>query len=205
MRHPVDIRRFRPQTAGHRKLPVVVPSPVRMAQVSSPAALFAGVRYFSHTQEAELQEYGPQVLLGSAEDLLQLAERVRRRFLDLRKLDRAIFVLTDCRDMPLRDTVRVIFWQAFGVPAYELLLGGDGSLLAAECEAYEGWHIENGVTFSSVEGQLWYNTRRGHSGGTGLTGDIETQPCSCGRTGKRLVNVAMDFQDAVRHCLLASA
>src|SRR5947209_1569843 len=138
MRHPVDIRRFRPQTAGHRKLPIVVPSPVRMAQVSSPAALFAGVRYFSHTQEAELQEYGPQVLLGSAEDLLQLAERVRRRFLDLRKLDRTIFVLTDCRDMPLRDTVRVIFWQAFGVPAYELLLGGDGSLLAAECEAFEG-------------------------------------------------------------------
>jgi hypothetical protein len=152
MRHPVEIRRFRLQTAGRRKLPVAVPSQTRVAQVSSPAALFEEARYFSQIQEAELQEYGPQVLLGSSEDLLNLAERVKRRCLDLCKLDRAIFVLTDCRDAPLRDTVRTTFWQVFGVPVYELLLSGDGSTLAAECEAYEGWHIESGITFSSLQG-----------------------------------------------------
>ena len=113
------------------------------------------------------------------------------------------FVLTDCRDVPLRDTARAVFWQAFSVPVYELLLGGDGSLLAAECEAYEGWHVEKGVTFSSLQGQLWYSTRRGYSGGTGLTGGIEAQPCPCGRSGQRLMNVAIDFQDAVRHRLSA--
>jgi hypothetical protein len=176
-----------------------------MAQVSSPAALFERARYFSHAQDDELQKYGPEILLGSSEDLLKLAELVERRCLDLRKLDRAVFVLTNCRDMPLRDTARVIFWQAFGVPVYELLLGGDGSLLAAECEAHEGWHIESGVTFSSVQGQLWYSIRRGYSSGTGLAGHVEAQPCPCGRTGKRLVNVQMDLQDEVRHRLLASA
>jgi hypothetical protein len=204
MRHPVEIRRFRLQTAGRRKLPVAVPSQTRVAQVSSPAALFEEARYFSQIQEAELQEYGPQVLLGSSEDLLKLAERVKRRCLDLCKLDRAIFVLTDCRDAPLRNTARTTFWQVFGVPVYELLLSGDGSTLAAECEAYEGWHIESGITFSSLQGQLWYSTRRGHSGGTGLTGNIEAQPCPCGRAGKRLVNVEMDLQDTVRHRLLTT-
>ena len=205
MRYPVEIRRFRPQTAGYRKLPIVISSQVQVAQVSSPAALFEEARYFSQTQETELQEYSPQILLGSSEDLLKLAERVERRCLNLCKLDRAVFVLTDCRDVPLRDTSRVIFWQTFGVPVYELLLGGDGCLLAAECEAYEGWHIENGVTFSAVQGQLWYRTRRGYSGGTGLTGDVDAQLCPCGRESKRLVNVAMDLQDALRHRLLASA
>ena len=205
MRHPAEIRRFRPQTKGRCKLPVAVPHQVRVAQVSSPATLFEGARYFSQTQENELQEYGPRILLGSSEDLLKLAEHVERRSLNLGKLDRAVFVLTDCRDAPLCDTVRVTLWQTFGVPVYELLLGGDGSLLAAECEAHEGWHIESGILFSSVQGQLWYSTRRGRSGGTGLTGDVEAQSCPCGRAGKRLMNIQMDFQDAVRRRLPVSA
>ena len=155
MQSPVEVRRFRPSLAIRRKLPAAVPSQTRVAQVSSPAALFEGARYFLPAQEAELQAYGPRVLIGSSENLLKLAAHVERRSLDLRQLDRAVFALTDCRDMPLRETARAAFWQAFGVPVYELLLGGDGSLLAAECEAYEGWHIESGITFSASEGQLW--------------------------------------------------
>jgi hypothetical protein len=171
--------------------------------VSNPAALFEGARYFSQAQEAELQEYGPQILLGFSEDLSKLAARVERRSLSLRLLDRAVFALTSYRDMPLRDTVRAACWQAFGVPIYELLLDGDGSILAAECEAHEGWHIASGIAFSMLDGQLWYSTRRRFSGGTGLTGSIEAQPCPCGRPGKRLLHVAMDFQDVVRHRLSA--
>ncbi|MBV9224154.1 MAG: hypothetical protein JOY85_09010 [Acidobacteriaceae bacterium] len=203
MRSPVEIGHFRTYRTGRRKLPITVPSQVRMVQVSSPAALFEGAHYFSQAQLTELQNYEPQILLGSTEDLLNLAERVGKGSLNLSKLDRAVFVLTDCRAVPLRDRQRVTFWQTFGVPVYELLLGGNGVLLAAECEAYEGWHIADDITFSSVGGQLWYSTRRGYSGGTGLIGEVQTQPCPCGRTGKRLVNVAMDLEDAVRHRLSA--
>ncbi len=176
-----------------------------MAQVSSPAALFEEARYFAITQEAKIEEFSPQILLGSSEDLLSLAKRVEQCRLNLRQVDRAVFALTDYHDAPLRDQARAVLWQAFGVPIYELFLGGDGVLLAAECEAYEGWHVENGVTFFSEGGQLWYRTRRGHSGGTGLTGDIQTQPCPCGRATQRLVNVSMDFHDAVRHYSPVSA
>jgi hypothetical protein len=205
MQYSGEIKRFRPSGAVRRRLPVDLPCKGRIAQVSNPAALFEEARYFSSQEFPALQAYAPQILLGSSEALLDLSALVDGARLSLPELNRAIFVLTDCRDVPLRDRTRVILWQTFGVPAYELLLGDGGLLLAAECEAYEGWHIENGVTFSSIGDQLWYSTRRGPSGGTGLTGDLQAQPCPCGRAGKRIVNVAIDFRDAVRHRLLATA
>ena len=204
MWYPGEIKRFRAPMSVRRRLPEGLSFRWRMAQVSSPAALFEEARYFSNGEIPELGAYAPQILLGSSEALLHLAGLVDKGRLSLPELNRAVFVLTDCRDVPLRDSTRVTLWQAFGVPAYELLLGDGGVLLAAECEAYEGWHIENGVTFSSVGSQLWYSTRRGYSGGTGLTGDVQEQPCPCGRAGKRIINVAMDFQDAVRHRVLAT-
>jgi hypothetical protein len=170
--------------------------------MSSPA-LFEGAQYFSQAQDAELQEYGPQILLGSSEDLLRLARHVEQQLLNLPQLARAVFVLTGLRDMPLRDAARAHLWQAFGVPVYELLLDGNGLTLAVECEAHEGWHIQSGIAFSVWEGQLWYRRRRGPFAGTGLAGRVETQPCPCGRAGERLVQVAMDFHDAVRHRLSA--
>lgn len=203
MRNPVAIGRFRPSTAIRRKLPISVPSQTRVAQVSSPAALFEGSRYFSQAQETELQEYGPQILLGSSEDLSRLVLQVEKQSLKLRPLDHAVFVLTGHRDTPLRDTARSAFWQTFGVPVYELLLDSNRSILAAECEAHEGWHVESGTVFSTLEGQLWYRRRHGHFAGTGFTGRVEAQPCPCGRAGQRLVQVAMDFHDAVRHRLTA--
>ncbi len=205
MRYPGETKRFRTPMAVRRRLPAGLSFKGRMAQVSSPASLFEEARYFTSQDLPELQAYAPQILLGSSEVLLDLAALVEKGRLSLPELNRAVFVLTDCRDVPLRDETRITLWQAFGVPAYELLLGDGGVLLAAECEAYEGWHIENGVTFSSVGGQLWYSTRRGRSGGTGLTGDVQEQPCPCGRAGKRIINIAMDFQDAVRHRVLATA
>ncbi len=203
MRTPVAIRRFRPSTAIRRKLPIPVLPLVRVAQVSNPAALFEGAQYFSQAQERELQKYGPQLLLGSSEDLSRLAAQVEKRALSLSHLDRAVFVLTGHRDTPLRDKVRAALWQAFGVPVYELLLDSNGSTLATECEAHEGWHIESGVHFFMLEGQLWYRAKRGDSGGTGFTGKIETQGCPCGRKGERLLNIEMDFQDSVRRRLTA--
>ena len=204
MRYPGEIKRFRGPLAVRRRLPAGLSLKGRIAQVSSPAALFEEAHYFTSQDLPELGAYAPQILLGSSEVLLDLAVLVEKGRLSLPELNRAVFVLTDCRDVPLRDATRVTLWQTFGVPAYELLLGDGGVLLASECEAYEGWHIENGVTFSSVGGQLWYSTRRGYSGGTGLTGDLQEQPCPCSRAGKRIVNVAMDFRDAVRHRVLAT-
>ena len=63
----------------------------------------------------------PAYWLGLAEDLKRLAERVKLGTIDVKSVDRVVFVLTQCGDIPLSDTSRVVLWQTFGVPVYELL------------------------------------------------------------------------------------
>lgn len=58
-------------------------------------------------------------------------------------------------------------WRAFRVPVFEQIIGANGVLLAAECEAHDGLHIES---------------RKFDFGGRA----IETAPCGCGRTSPRL-------------------
>jgi hypothetical protein len=190
---------------SRRKLPLPMASGLRVAQVSARGLLYGEAQYFPLDQHGVLQAFRPQVLIGSATELVTLARRATEGVVDLSSLDRALFVITDCRDVPLRDTSRVVLWQAFGVPIYELLLGGDGTPIASECEAHEGWHAEDGVTFSTVNGELWFQRRRDTAQGTGLVGNIEDAACPCGKSGKRILNAAIDYRDPVRHYLAQTA
>jgi hypothetical protein len=59
-------------------------------------------------------------------------------------------------------------WQAYRVPVFEQIIGRSGRLLAAECEAHDGLHIESPDVQLSGE-------------------KFETLACACGRTTPRLV------------------
>ncbi len=61
-------------------------------------------------------------------------------------------------------------WRAFRVPLFEQVIGPRGELLAAECEAHAGLHIE-------TPGLAW----AGHG--------IETARCACGHATPRLTPV----------------
>lgn len=187
-----------------RRLPLVGETTSRIVQISHPGVLFERASYFPVENTTQLAEFRPQTLVGSAAHLFRLADQLRSGEVILANLDTAVFVITDFRDVPLNDADRTALWNAFSVPVYELLLADDGTLLAAECEAQEGWHVESGVRFSSVNDQLWYS-RRGRQTGTGLMGMIEDEPCPCGRSGKRIVNAAMDYRDPVRQRFAYSA
>jgi hypothetical protein len=65
---------------------------------------------------------------------------------------------------------RASLWRAFRVPVFEQIIEANGELLAAECEAHDGLHIE-------VPGLSWdgYHT--------------EISPCGCGRKTPRLTPV----------------
>ena len=54
----------------------------------------------------------------------------------------------------MSDVSRVTLWQGFGVPIFELYLGPDNGLLAAECGAHEGWHLEPGIDCWRYEDEL---------------------------------------------------
>jgi hypothetical protein len=170
-----------------QKLPFSFGANVKAAQITPAAVLFDSVQLFEPQRWSELARFKPGVLIGCWRDLHVLAEQVALGKLELATVDHAVFVLTDWGSTPLNDTVRVILWQAFGVPVYELLVGTTGMLLAAECEAHEGWHIQPGATFSAIEHKFAVNSAKSDSSSLTLNGYIEHEPCACGRPGDRIM------------------
>jgi hypothetical protein len=63
-------------------------------------------------------------------------------------------------------------WRAFRVPVFEQIIGENGALLAAECEAHAGLHIVSQKLESpKLEVAEW---------------SIENEPCGCGRNTPRI-------------------
>jgi hypothetical protein len=203
MRPTANIPQPAPFVLQRRRLQrVPVPAALRIAQITP------GVRFdsqcFPFERWHELEQYRPEMLVGSAADLRWLAGKVMTAEMRLNTVNHAIFVLTALGDVPVEDTLRVALWQAFGVPVYELFVGADGTVLAAECEAHEGWHVESGCGFYFLKGEeLVADSRHIKGIRTGLSGTLETQRCSCGRPGARITDVKL--RPAMRNRLLLAA
>ena len=168
------------------RLPLLGSAKLKIAQISH-STPFDGAELFSTERWPDLQAYSPNVLVGSAADLQRLMQRFDLRTLELTTVDYAVFVLTELGDKPLTDTLRVVLWQRLGVPVYELYLDGTGTLLASECEAQQGWHIQPGIWFLVEGGELVLHSHRGFGVRTGLPFSVKTQACRCGRPGPRIV------------------
>lgn len=185
----MNVRRLSAPSLGRRRLPLVSASNLRVAQIAHSAS-FEGVRAFPSEEWVLLEEYRPRILVGDTADLHQLAQRVKSSLIDLSSVDHAVFALTYGGAEPLSDVMRVVLWQAFGVPVYELFIGR-GGILAAECETHEGWHVEPGAAFRMDDGELLFDGFGARAVRTGLHASIETEPCPCGRTTPRITGVAV--------------
>lgn len=193
------------RAAGMRKLlRVPAPAKLRIAQIT-PGAQFEST-YFPAERWDEMEAFCPEMLVGAGADLQWLAEKMRMGEIALRSVDHAIFVLTSTGDAPADDTLRVVLWQAFGVPVYELFVGADGTLLAGECEAHEGWHVEPGCQFYQANGEeLVADSRHIKGIRTGLSGIIEREACVCGRWGVRLMEPKLRVVGKSKFLLAATA
>jgi hypothetical protein len=81
-----------------------------------------------------------------------------------------IVVLSDCRSGLISDDDRDYIWHRFGVPVFEYLLDANGKILARECEAHDGLHVEGEIdAFDAV---------------------LTEEACGCGRPGSRLLGHA---------------
>ena len=189
MRVPVTIMRLGRPYARLPRLPFPGASRLRAAQITATSS-FDRVSAFPSERWPELQLFRPQVLVGPAADLLNLATDVETGAVDLASVDHAIFVLTGCGDEPLSDVSRVVLWQTFGVPVYELFVASKGKVLASECEAHDGWHVEPDVKFFVKNDELHVHAPRQNITSTGLIGHIETSACACGREGGRVMEIA---------------
>ncbi len=196
--------RFRPRSIPRNKLPFPVSHKLHCAQLGY-APLFEGVEPFKPHRWLELGNYAPRIVIGSAIDLQRLAEHVELGTVDLHSVDRAVVVLTNYGAKPLTDVLRVTLWQTFGVPVYELYVGPDNTLMASECEAHEGWHIEPGVNFGLLNDELILDSPGSFGLRTGLTGSFEDSPCPCGRPTARLLDIeALSRTERPRHMAVSA-
>jgi hypothetical protein len=83
----------------------------------------------------------------------------------------ALIALVRPNEPALSEDDREQLWRTFRVPVFEQRIDESCALLAAECEAHDGLHLESDL--SPREGEL-----------------LETAPCGCGRTTPRLIAVA---------------
>lgn len=158
---------------------------MRVAQLMS-LPLFDGAECFTFEKWRQVGAFQPQLLVGPALALQMLAVRIHENALELSSVDHAIFVTTECGKPPLSDTARIVLWQTFGVPVYELLVGA-GKLLACECEAHNGWHVESNVKLETADGALHIAAPGKRPEPIGIAARVETGTCPCGRAGVRIL------------------
>jgi hypothetical protein len=83
------------------------------------------------------------------------------------ELTHALIVLARPGDELLTAAQREELWSAFRVPVFQQIVNGRGVLLAAECEAHDGLHIEFGQVVA-------------------IGATLDRSRCGCGRTAPRL-------------------
>jgi hypothetical protein len=195
---------LRPRIGERNRSPFAIPGHVRQAQLSG-SPVFDRVRVFGANEWLQLEAFRPQVLIGSASRLKQLSEEIQAGQIDFNSVDHAVFILTSCGEAPVDDVFRVLLWQSFGVPVYELLVTEDGELLAADCEAQEGWHLQSGIEANVLNRELHLRTAGGRLVHSGLTAEISAHRCPCGRATCRITNAERLRRPALVRRLAATA
>jgi hypothetical protein len=132
----------------------------------------APIRVFPQGWSQEAAAFAPAAVAATREQLVGLAAVERPPL-----ITHAVIVLQGFGDRPLAPDERELLWRAFRVPVFQQIIGPRGELLAAECEAHDGLHVE-------THGLAWE--------GYGL----DSTPCGCGRKTPRLVPV--ESADRVR-------
>lgn len=165
------------------------------------------VPWFANNAWHLIPVQAPDALTGTRGSLLRLCQYITAWRLDFAFIHRAVFVITLVGERPVSDQTRDELWSVFGVPVYELFVAGDGVILAYECEAHEGWHVNTrAAQFVKLRGEPHLVLRRlspdgGPTAvGVGFTGAVTRQPCACGLQTERVVNLPSSEPD-LEECL----
>ena len=123
------------------------------------------IRIFPEGWCQEASAFAPAAIAATREKLFEIATAEQRPV-----LSHAVIALVKPGDPILSMAEREHLWRAFRVPVFEQIIGPNGLLLAAECEAHNGLHIESpGLPCDGFQ--------------------IEPSACGCGRKTPRLTSV----------------
>jgi hypothetical protein len=185
--------------AGPRELFWPLPPARRTAVLAPGFRMRKGLRTFNGTRAPRFTFWTPEALAGPVAALQRLADQVEDRWRRMPALSHSVLAFVLLRQGFLSEETRDRFWRVFRVPVFGQIFGLSGELLAWECEAHEGYHIDEDRAVIEIDhhlGQsellvtslagLWQPAIRL---ATGLAAGIEHSPCGCGRDGPRLVDV----------------
>jgi hypothetical protein len=149
-----------------RAQPLVYPvAPAPRTAVLVPGFVPCGaIRVFRQGWSEEAMRFEPEAVAGR---LLQLEALAKTRIPSLRH---AVIVIRRRRDPWLSDADHQRLWDAFRVPVFEQIIRGDSELLATECEAHDGLHVESPALAAGQD-------------------SLDVSPCACGRKTPRLAAV----------------
>jgi hypothetical protein len=119
------------------------------------------VRVFENGWTKEAANFAPAAVAATPAQLHALPP--------IPSLRNALIALVRPDERGLSEDDRESLWRAFRVPVFEQRIDESCNLIAQECEAHDGLHIESPQA-SPREGEL-----------------IETTPCGCGRKTPRLI------------------
>ena len=119
------------------------------------------VRVFTDGWGGEAAAFEPAAIAGTFEQICALDRQMAP------SLTHALVVLGRPGGERLTEENRDRLWRVFGVPIFEQVIGKAGELLAAECEAHDGLHVES--TRLPIKDEY-----------------VDATPCPCGRKTPRI-------------------
>lgn len=128
--------------------------------------------------------------------LRALARGIETGHLWIPPLTHSVVAFAGLVEGPLSEEDLDLFWRVFQVPIHEQFYGFSGELLAWECEAHQGLHINpksavfeegnSGELLVSLIGNPYQPVFRLVSG---LSGSLVSTECACGLAGPRIMNL----------------
>jgi hypothetical protein len=127
--------------------------------------------------------------------LREMSAAIKNGELTIGPLTNAVIAFTGVNQGDLTGQDRELLWDVFQVPVFEQYLGFDGRLVAWECEAHEGLHVQSSeAVMEESDGSgsellmtsltnLTYPALRLS---TGLYGALASGPCECGSNTEKL-------------------
>ncbi len=94
------------------------------------------IRIFRNGWGPEAERFQPAAVAATLTQCRKLSRIL------IPSLTHALIVLERPGAARLSEADRDLFWRAFRVPVFEQIIGPKGQLLAGECEAHDGLHLE---------------------------------------------------------------
>lgn len=141
-----------------------------------------------------LELYSPRGTAEATADLYNLSQSLQPTAFQ-KDADHGLVVFSGVDAGLLTAEQRQDLWERYQVPLFEQFLGTDGRVVAAECELHAGLHIRpEGAVFELLDDELVITSLTDQNSPalrlrSGFTGQIDREPCECGRLEPRLVGL----------------